>query len=112
LSGGGPERKVMDRALRRAGGGEYGHIVHFTCGYHPSARLTGKSFIEDQRVIGCNAVGFGLPQWVEGGGENHPDCVMSQQSFWIEDQKIVDAGVIVAPPDLAQAARELQPTVG
>jgi 2,5-dihydroxypyridine 5,6-dioxygenase len=109
VSGGGPELKIIDRALKRAGGGEYGNIVHFTCGYHPAARFTGRSFIEDQRVAGCNAVGFGLPQWVEGGGENHPDCVMKEQSFWIEDQQIVDAGVIVGPPDLARAAAELKP---
>ena len=112
VSGGGTELKVIDRALKRAGNGEYGNIVHFTCGYHPTARVTGQSFIEDQRAIGCNAVGLGLPQWVEGGGENHPDCVMQEQSFWIGDEQIIDDGVIVAPPDLAQAARELQPHYG
>ena len=109
VTGGGTELKVIDRALKRAGNGEYGNIVHFTCGYHPSARYTGKSFIEDQRVIGCNAVGLGLPQWVEGGGENHPDCVMREQSFWIGDEQIIDKGVIVAPTNLADAANDLQP---
>ncbi|MGD9765285.1 MAG: hypothetical protein AB7V27_16420 [Candidatus Binatia bacterium] len=109
VTGGGTELKNIERALRRAGNGAYGNIVHFTCGYHPTARFTGTSFIEDQRAIGCNAVGLGLPQWVEGGGENHPDCVMKQQSFWIGDQQILDDGVIIAPEDLAQAARELQP---
>ncbi len=112
VSGGGTELKVIDRALKRAGNGEYGHIVHFTCGYHPAARFTGQSFIEDQRAIGCNAVGFGLPQWVDGGGENHPDCVMREQSFWIDDEQIIDRGRIVAPPDLAQAAAKLQPVYG
>lgn len=112
VTGGGTELKVIDRALRRAGNGEYGNIVHFTCGYHPAARFTGRSFIEDQRVIGCNAVGLGLPQWVDGGGENHPDCVMREQSFWIEDEQIIDRGVIVSPPDLAAAANALQPTYG
>jgi 2,5-dihydroxypyridine 5,6-dioxygenase len=112
VSGGGTELKVIERALKRAGNGEYGNIVHFTCGYHPSARVTGKSFIEDQRAIGCNAVGLGLPQWVEGGGENHPDCVMLEQSFWIDDEQIIDKGAIIAPPDLAQAAAELAPQYG
>lgn len=112
VTGGGSELKVIERSLKRAGNGEYGNIVHFTCGYHPAARITGKSFIEDQRAIGCNAVGLGLPQWVEGGGENHPDCVMQEQSFWIDDEQIIDRGVIVAPPDLAQAARELEPVYG
>ena len=112
VTGGGTELKVMDRALKRAGNGEYGYIVHFSCGYHPAARYTGKSFIEDQRVIGCDAVGFGLPPWVEGGGENHPDCVMREQSFWIEDEQIIDCGRIVSPPDLAKAVQDLQPVYG
>jgi 2,5-dihydroxypyridine 5,6-dioxygenase len=109
VTGGGTELRAIDRSLRRAGNGDYGNIVHFTCGYHPAARYTGKSFIEDQRVVGCNAVGLGLPQWVDGGGENHPDCVMREQSFWIEDDQIIDRGVIVAPADLARAAQDLQP---
>ena len=112
VTGGGTELRAIDRSLKRAGNGEYGNIVHFTCGYHPAARFTGKSFIEDQRVVGCNAVGLGLPQWVEGGGENHPDCVMREQSFWIENEQIIDRGVIVSPPDLAKAAQDLQPVYG
>lgn len=112
VTGGGTELKAIDRSLKRAGNGDYGNIVHFTCGYHPAARFTGKSFIEDQRVIGCNAVGLGLPQWVEGGGENHPDCVMKEQSFWIGDQQIIDRGAILAPSPLAKAAQTLQPVYG
>ena len=112
VTGGGTELRAIDRSLKRAGNGEYGNIVHFTCGYHPAARFTGKSFIEDQRVVGCNAVGLGLPQWVDGGGENHPDCVMREQSFWIENEQIIDRGVIVSPPDLAKAAQDLQPVYG
>lgn len=109
VSGGGSELKVMDRSLRRAGNGEYGNIVHFTCGYHPAARFTGHSFIEDQRVIGCNAIGLGLPQWLPGGGENHPDCVLKAQSFWIDGAQIIDDGVFCGPPSLVQAAALLQP---
>lgn len=110
ISGGGSELNAMDRALRRAGNGDYGYIVHFSYGYHPAARFTGKSFIEDQRVIGGNAVGFGLPPWVEGGGENHPDCVMHEQSLWIGDEQIIDHGTLIAPPNLAGIADALKPT--
>jgi leucyl aminopeptidase (aminopeptidase T) len=112
VTGGGTELAAIDRSLKRAGKGDYGNIVHFTCGYHPAARFTGTSFIEDQRVIGCNAVGLGLPQWVDGGGENHPDCVMREQSFWIGDEQIIDRGRILAPAALAKAAKELQPVYG
>jgi leucyl aminopeptidase (aminopeptidase T) len=112
VSGGGTELKVMDRALRRAGRGEYGNIVHFTCGFHPAARFTGRSFVEDQRVVGCNAIGLGLPHWLPGGGENHPDCVMKAQSLWIDGQHIIDDSVIVGPPELRAASDKLVPTYG
>jgi 2,5-dihydroxypyridine 5,6-dioxygenase len=112
VTGGGTELRAIKRSLKRAGNGEYGNIVHFTCGYHPAARFTGKSFIEDQRVVGCNAVGLGLPQWVDGGGENHPDCVMRNQSFWIDGEQVIDEGNIVAPPDLAKAVTDLVPVYG
>ena len=107
--GGGPENKVMRRALARAGNGEFGYVVHFTCGFHPAARYTGKCFIEDQRVAGYNAIGLGLPFWVPGGGENHPDCVISMQSLWIEGRQILSDGVIVAPTHLAEMAEALRP---
>ncbi len=110
--GGGPENKVMRRALTRAGNGEFGYVVHFTCGFHPAARYTGKCFIEDQRVAGYNAIGLGLPFWVPGGGENHPDCVISMQSMWIEGQQILEDGVIVAPEPLATMADQLRPIYG
>lgn len=112
VSGGGPELTVIERALRRAGRGEYGNVVHFTCGFHPGARFTGQSFVEDQRVAGCNAIGLGLPHWLPGGGENHPDCVMKSQSMWIDGKQIIDNGVIVGPPALLAASDKLVPTYG
>ena len=110
VSGGGTELAVIDRALRRAGGGDYGNVVHFTCGFHPSARFTGHSFVEDQRVVGCNAIGFGIPHWLPGGGENHPDCVVKSQSLWIEGEQIVRDGVIVGPAALTDAVDNLART--
>jgi 2,5-dihydroxypyridine 5,6-dioxygenase len=96
LSGGGAERDVLDRALRRAGGdGDYGYIIHFTHGLHPGARFTGRCFVDDMRVPGCDAVGMGLPWWVAGGGENHPDAVMGQQSIWLDGELLVDRGQVV-----------------
>lgn len=112
VSGGGTERKVIERALLRAGGGEYGNVVHFTCGFHPGARFTGESFVEDQRVLGCNAIGLGLPHWLPGGGENHPDCVMKAQSMWIDGEQIFDNGVIVGPSEILAAGEKLVSTYG
>ncbi|MSP52571.1 MAG: hypothetical protein EXQ91_09355 [Alphaproteobacteria bacterium] len=110
ISGGGPERRVMDRALRRAGGGRYGYVIHFTHGMHPAARLTHTSFEEATRVAGNDAIGLGTPFWMPGGGENHPDGLMSMQSIWLDGQRIVRDGEIIGPPKLARLAAELTPT--
>lgn len=109
IEGEGIDSVVMDRALRRASNGEYGRIIHLTLGVHPSARWTGRSFIEDMRVLGNNAIGFGVPFWLPGGGENHPDGVVRNQSVWIEGRQIVENGVIVAPPSLATQSGALLP---
>ena len=107
ISGGGTDLTVMDRALRRAGGGEYGSIIHFSHGFHPAARFSGDSFIESIRTIGNNAVGLGIPWWEPGGGENHPDAVVSMQSMWIDGEQIVHDGRIVGPARLVTLEREL-----
>ena len=109
VEGGGGSRTVMDRSLKRAGGGDYGYVIHFTYAIHPSARYTGKSFVEDSRVTGSNAVGLGIPFWEPGGGENHPDGVLTQQSIWIDGAKIVEDGIIVGPKDLAKSAEAVLP---
>ena len=110
ISGGGPEQKVMDRALKRAGGGRnYGYVIHFTCGLQPAARYTRACFVEDQRVVANNAVGLGTPFWQPGGGENHPDAVMSQQSIWIAGRPVMDEGTFVGPAKLARLATALEP---
>jgi 2,5-dihydroxypyridine 5,6-dioxygenase len=109
VSGPANHRIVLDRALRRAGNGEYGNIIHFTYGMNPAARPTGKSFIEDSRVMGNNAVGMGLPWWIPGGGENHPDGIISNQSIWIDGEQIVRDGTIVGPASIADLAPALQP---
>lgn len=107
VSGGGNELPIFERALRRASGGKYGSVIHLTHGFHPSARFSGRSFIEDIRARGNNAIGFGIPWWEPGGGENHPDGVVAMQSLWIADQPIVQAGAIVGPPSLAQLEKDL-----
>jgi hypothetical protein len=111
ISGGGPEQSLMERALLRAGGNKYGYVVHFSCGVHPRARFTGASFIEDQRVVGYNAVGLGLPPWMPGGGENHPDAIMSLQTIEIGHETIVKDGRIVAPSELVQLFDALSATL-
>jgi 2,5-dihydroxypyridine 5,6-dioxygenase len=99
---------VTERSLRRAGNGGYGRVIHLTCGFHPAARFSGRSFIEDIRVIGANAIGLGTPWWEPGGGENHPDGVVTQQSMWLDGEQIVKDGIIVGPAELAKAARSLE----
>ena len=108
VSGGGTDLKVMDRALKRAGSGKYGHVIHFSHGFHPAARFHGGSFIESIRAAGCNAIGLGVPWWEPGGGENHPDAVVTMQSMWIDGEPIVRDGVMVLP-ELAKLESQLEP---
>lgn len=108
--GDGHHRDLVDRALRRAGGGEWGQVIHLTIGLHPAALDRGLSFIEDIRAVGRNAVGLGLPWWVPGGGENHPDGIISRQSLWIGGEQLLRDGRPVAGHRLdtllAAAARQ------
>jgi hypothetical protein len=90
---GGSAATAMDRALRRAGRGEYGNVIHVTVGLNPGAVHSGRSFMEDIRVIGCNAIGLGLPWWLPGGGENHPDGVVMNQTLQVGDRTIVSDGM-------------------
>jgi 2,5-dihydroxypyridine 5,6-dioxygenase len=95
--GGGTERATLERALLRAGGGQFGYVIHFAHGIHPRARYTGNCFVEDMRVLGSNAIGMGLPFWLPEGGENHPDGVISMHSIWLDDVQIVDEGCVKVP---------------
>jgi leucyl aminopeptidase (aminopeptidase T) len=111
VRGAGADRIVLERALRRAAGGQYGHVIHLTHGIHPAARMTGESFIEDMRVTGNNAVGLGIPFWLPGGGENHPDAIVSQHSVWIDGRPVVEDGLLVGPAPLARLAERLVPKI-
>lgn len=99
---------VTERSLRRAGNGKYGRVIHLTCGLHPAARFSGQSFIEDIRSMGANAIGLGVPWWEPGGGENHPDGVVTRQSMWVDGQQVVKDGHLVAPAGLARVAHVLE----
>lgn len=98
VEGPGPDRALLERALLRAGGGQYGWVIHFTHGVHEAARLTGQCFVEDMRVRGSDAVGLGLPWWEPGGGENHPDAVITTQTVHLDGRCVVDAGQTLPVP--------------
>ncbi|MDX3906378.1 MAG: hypothetical protein QHC78_11885 [Pigmentiphaga sp.] len=101
----------LRRAMLRAGNGKgYGGVIHFSHGMHPAAMLTGTCFIEDSRTLGSNAIGLGIPWWLPGGGENHPDVVLTGHSVWIDGVPIIQDGLIVGPPELVDAVGPLAPT--
>ncbi|HEX7072450.1 MAG TPA: hypothetical protein VF226_00255 [Hyphomicrobiaceae bacterium] len=102
IKGAAPEDAAsFERALRRASGkNTLGTFVHFTYGFHPAARMTGEQFIEDIRLPGTNAIGMGLPWWEAGGGENHPDGVVFDQSLWVGGVPVLDQGHFVGPDPL------------
>lgn len=108
----GPDADLLDRALRRAGGGEYGYVIHFSVGLHPGARFRGSCFVEDIRTVGANAIGFGKPWWEPGGGENHPDGILFHQDCWIDGDQILRNGAIVGPPSIAHIATQLTKKLG
>lgn len=112
LRGGGAHRLLADRALRRAGGGDYGRIIHLSIGFHPAAQFAGRSFIEDIRAVGANAIGLGTPWWEPGGGENHPDGVVTDQSVWIDGRQIVRDGVLVHPTDVRKRFEDVSAAAG
>lgn len=113
IEGAAPEdAPSFERALRRASGeGDYGTFIHFTYGFHPTARFTESQFIEDIRVPGTNAIGMGLPWWEPGGGENHPDGVALDQSLWIDDVQLVERGHFVGPAPLRSLYSALLPRI-
>lgn len=99
----------LDRALRRAGNGQYGYFIHFTLGFHPATRFTGSNFIEDIRLPGTNAIGMGLPWWEPGGGENHPDGVVFDQTLTVDGETLMKDGVFTGPPALRSLHERLLP---
>jgi hypothetical protein len=107
VSGEGADMAVLDRSLRRAGGGEYGYVIHFTHGFNPGARANEPSLSEATRTKGNNSIGLGRPFWVPGGGENHPDGIVSKQSMWAGGEQIIADGNLVAPGALAELAARL-----
>ena len=110
VEGGGNDGYAMDRALRRAGNGEYGYVIHFTHGFHPATR-PGVCLLEDIRGRGNNAIGLGLPWWEPGGGETHPDGIARRQSIWLDGDQVVRDGDFVSPPELVELACGLQPVL-
>ena len=64
------------------------------------------------RTKGNDAIGMGLPWWVPGGGENHPDAILYLQTIDVDGERIVEDGEIVGPPALAKLAAGLAPTYG
>jgi hypothetical protein len=103
------DRPCLERALGRASGNAAGvRLIHFTLAFHPAARNTGLHFIEDIRALGSNAIGMGSPWWEEGGGENHPDGVVFDQSLWIDEEPVLEVGRIVGPASLRPLVERLE----
>ncbi|MEJ0072072.1 MAG: hypothetical protein WDO24_28910 [Pseudomonadota bacterium] len=97
----------MERALRRASNGGYGRVIHLTCGFHPAARFSGRSFIEDIRSIGANAIGLG-----SRGGSSAVARIIRTASCCAKisgsaARRSSKNGRIVGPDPLARVARDI-----
>ncbi len=107
VASGGAARAPFQRALRRAAGGDYGYVIHFTNGIHPAARATRESFIEDIRARGNNAVGVGVFSAM-GRSSTQGDRWFRIASGWFSPPPgSRKKGVIVEPAALARAAEQL-----
>ncbi|MCJ9712029.1 hypothetical protein LWS69_23645, partial [Bordetella hinzii] len=76
---------------------------------HPAACFTGTNFIEDIRLPGTNAIGMGLPWWEPGGGENHPDGVVFDQTLSVDAEVLVKDGRFQGPAALRGLHERLVP---
>ena len=109
--GGGPDNKVMRRALARAGNGSSATSSTSPAAFIRRRAIRASASSRTSAWPATTPLGSGCRSG-SGGGENHPDCVISMQSMWIEGEQILRDGVIVAPAHLVTMAEDLRPIYG
>lgn len=83
-------------------------IAHFSYGFNPGARLSGK-ILEDERVFGCIELGIGsqVPSFEVGPASAHTDGIMLNPTVILDDEVIEKEGKFTHP-QLAKIADALQ----
>lgn len=76
-------------------------LAHGCYGFNPGAKLTG-NILEDERVWGCTEWGLGYLSPIDAppigiDAKSHTDGICLNSSVWLDDEMIMDEGVVVHP---------------
>ncbi len=86
-------------------------LAHFSYGFNPGARLTGK-ILEDERVFGSVEIGIGsqVPSFAVGPAKAHTDGVMLNPTVILDGEPIEEEGRFVHPKltELAEGLLRVQ----
>lgn len=95
---GGAEAKRLESWLESFGDPKMFKIAHFSYGFNPGARLTGK-ILEDERIFGCIELGIGsqVPSFEVGLAPAHTDGVMLNPTVTLDGKLIEEEGRFVHP---------------
>jgi leucyl aminopeptidase (aminopeptidase T) len=104
---GGPEAKRFRSWLESFDDPKMFRIAHFSYGFNPGARLSGK-ILEDERVFGCIEVGIGsqVPSFEVGPASAHTDGIMLNPTLVLDGEVIEEEGRFIHP-ELAKRADSL-----
>jgi len=74
-------------------------LAHVCYGFNPGAKLTG-NILEDERVWGCTEWGLGYLSEIDApsdgiNAKSHCDGICLNSSIWIDNEKIMDKGIII-----------------
>ena len=95
---GGAEAKRLESWLKSFNDPKMFKIAHFSYGFNPGARLTGK-ILEDERVFGCIELGIGsqVPSFEVGPASAHTDGIMLNPTVRLDGELIEREGEFVHP---------------
>lgn len=104
---GGPEAKRLKSWLESFADPKMFRIAHFSYGFNPGARLSGK-ILEDERVFGCIEIGIGsqVPSFEVGPAKAHTDGIMLNPTVILDGEIIEEEGRFIHP-ELAGRAEGL-----
>lgn len=105
---GGTEAERLESWLESFNDSKMFKIAHFSYGFNPGARLSGK-ILEDERVFGCIELGIGsqVPSFEVGPASAHTDGIMLNPTLILDDEVIEREGKFIHP-QLAKIADALQ----
>lgn len=103
------EARKLERWLEKLDDPKMFNLAHVCYGFNPGAQLTGLC-TEDERVWGATEWGIGFQgayfKGTQGEAASHADGVCLNSSVWLDQEMLLDEGVVVHQ-ELLPLAREL-----